>query len=115
MDITDPRPWPGGEWRGLLAEAVATSDEVLDRLQLDPSASRRWGRGGRRVSVPRSGYHEAFWNAFVCRISPIRCSVRCCQLRLRPSLARDSRRIRWENGLRLRWRGCSRNTTVARC
>ncbi len=41
MDITDPRPWPGGEWRGLLAEAVATSDEVLEWLQLDPAC-----RGG---------------------------------------------------------------------
>ncbi len=65
MDITDSQPWLSGEWRRLLTEASVGSDELLDRLQLDPAC-----RGGRAAVDAEHQFPVRVPRGFLERIHP---------------------------------------------
>lgn len=65
MNVSCSRPWPGGEWRTLLAEVLDTSDEVLDRLRLDPAC-----RGGPAAVDAERQFPVRVPRGFLDRIGP---------------------------------------------
>lgn len=65
MHSSGSRPWPRGEWRGLLAESSDTSGELLDRLQLDPAC-----RGSRPAMDAERQFPVRVPRGFLERIRP---------------------------------------------
>jgi EF-P beta-lysylation protein EpmB len=61
--VKDARPWPTGEWRGLLADYLSDPDELLDRLDIDPSC-----RGGSGALEAERCFGMRLPRGFVTRI-----------------------------------------------